>query len=154
MGKGGTTLKDLQKGSQNFGDGKWIAFRNNRMECMLQFSKPVRARSITVSTLVNVGAMIFPPRNIRIMGGNDPSNLRLLYQLAPPSDTLLTSNYLIPYECKFPPVSVRYIRVMVEPFGRLPVSMRPPLLPSPKKNEKPKPFNDKGWFFIDELFVN
>jgi hypothetical protein len=154
MGKGGTTLKDLQKGSQNFGDGKWIAFRNNGMECMLQFSKPVRARSITVSTLVNVGAMIFPPRNIRIMGGNDPSNLRLLYQLAPPSDTLLTSNYLIPYECKFPPVSVRYIRVMVEPFGRLPVSMRPPLLPSPKKNEKPKPFNDKGWFFIDELFVN
>jgi len=153
-GKGGTTLKDLQKGSQNFGDGKWIAFRNNRMECMLQFSKPVHARSVTVSSLVNVGAMIFPPKTISIMGGNDPVNLRILYQLAPPADTLLQSNYLIPYECKFPLVSVRFIKVTVEPFGRMPVSMRPPLLPSPKKNEKPKPFNDRGWFFIDEVFVN
>ncbi|MDO6435186.1 c-type cytochrome domain-containing protein [Flavitalea sp. BT771] len=164
MGKGGTTLKDLQKGSQNFGDGKWIAFRRNRMECMLQFSKPVRTRSITVSSLVNVGAMIFPPKNIRIMGGNDPSNLRLLYQLAPPADTLLTSNYLIPYECKFPPVSAKYIRVIVEPVGKLPVSMLPSQPAPPKKDEKapslaqkkekPKPANDKGWFFVDELFVN
>jgi uncharacterized membrane protein len=161
MGKGGTTLKDLQKGSQNFGDGKWIAFRNNRMECMLHFSKPIHARSITVSSLVNVGAMIFPPKTIRIMGGDDPANLRLLYQLAPPADTLLQSNYLIPYECKFPRVSVRYIRVTVEPFGKVPASM----LPSPpkkdekatspaQKKEKPKPANDKGWFFIDEVFVN
>jgi len=153
-GKGGTTLKDLQKGSQNFGDGKWIAYRNHRMECMLQFAKPVHTRSITVSSLVNVGAMVLPPRNIRIMGGNDPSNLRLLSQLTPPSDTLLASNYLIPYECKFPPVSVRFIKVMVEPAGRMPVSLRPPLPPAPKKGEKPKPYNDRGWFFVDELFVN
>jgi len=193
-GKGGTTLKDLQKGSQNFGDGKWIAFRNNRMECMLRFSKPVHARSITISSLVNVGAMIMPPKSIRIMGGDDPGNLRLLYQFAPTADTLLSSNYLIPYECKFPPVSVKYIRVMVEPFGRMPVSLRPlpppppkkeekaalpskkeekpalsskkeekPALPSkkddqatspPKKKEKPKPVNDRGWFFVDEIFVN
>ncbi|MBN9383877.1 MAG: chitobiase/beta-hexosaminidase C-terminal domain-containing protein [Chitinophagaceae bacterium] len=163
-GKGGTTLKDLQKGSQNFGDGKWIAYRNNRMECILKFSRPVHARSITVSSLVNVGAMIFPPRNISIMGGNDPADLRLLYQFSPPRDTLSTSNYLIPYECKFPTVTVKFIKVMVEPIGKLPASMLPPSPPQPKKDEKatspaqkkekPKPVNDKGWFFVDELFVN
>lgn len=170
-GKGGTTLKDLQKGSQNFGDGKWIGFRNNRMECMLVFSKPVHARSITVSSLVNVGAMIFPPKNIRIMGGNDPANLRLLYQLVPPGDTMPQSNYLIPYECKFSPVYVKFIKVMIEPIGKLPASLLPlppkkeekPASPPKKgdkaaspaqKKEKPKPVNDKGWFFVDELFVN
>ena len=81
-------------------------------------------------------------------------------------------------------MSVKYIRVMVEPFGRMPVSLRPlpppppkkeekPALPSKKddkaasptkkdervtvslqKKEKPKPVNDKGWFFVDEIFVN
>lgn len=140
---------------------------------MMKFSKPVHARSITVSSLVNVGAMIFPPKSIRIMGGNDPANLRLLYQAAPPADTLPTSNYLIPYECKFPPLLVKYIRVIVEPFGKLPVSMLPQAPPPAKKDEKaaspskkdekttpaqkkekPKPANDKGWFFIDEIFVN
>ncbi|HVW59401.1 MAG TPA: hypothetical protein VHC48_05175, partial [Puia sp.] len=165
--------KDLVKGSQSFGDGKWIAFRNNRMECMLRFSKPVHARSVTVSSLVNVGAMVMPPKSIRIMGGNDPANLRLLYQAAPPADTLLTSNYLIPYECKFQSAPVRFIKVTVEPFGKLPVSMLPSppppakkdekvTLPSKKdekttpaqKKEKPKPANDKGWFFVDEIFVN
>jgi hypothetical protein len=141
---------------------------------MLKFSQPIHARSITVSSLVNVGAMVMPPKSIRIMGGNDPANLRLLYQAAPPADTLLTSNYLIPYECKFQSVPVRFIKVTVEPFGRMPVSLRPVPPPPPakedtkvplpskkdekaapaQKKEKPKPFNDKGWFFVDELFVN
>ena len=125
---------------------------------MLVFPKPIHTHSVTVSSLVNIGAMIFPPKSIRVMGGNDPGNLRLLYQLSPPQDTLLLSSYLIPYECKFPPVSVKFIKVIAEPFGRLPVSMRPSpppaTPPSQKKKEKPKPANDKGWFFIDEVFVN
>jgi hypothetical protein len=157
-GKGGSTLKDLQKGSQNFGDGKWIAFRTGRMECMLRFAKPIHARSVTVSSLVNVAAMIFPPKNIRIMGGNDPANLRLLYQFNPPGDTLLSSNYLIPYVCRFPPIMVKCIRVIVEPIGKLPVSMLPSPPPPPKKDDKKKertnPANNMGWFFVDELFVN
>jgi len=98
------------------------------------------------------------------MGGNDPGNLRVLYQLTPPVDTMPQSNYLIPYVCKFPPTMVKYIRVMVEPIGKLPPSLLPPPPPPPKKDEKstsppkkkekPQPANDRGWFFVDELFVN
>jgi len=157
-GKGGTTLKDLVKGTQDFGDGKWIAYRS-RMECLEKFAKPIHVRSVTVSSLVNVGSMIYPPKSIRIMGGDDPGNLRLLYQLIPPVDTMPQSNYLIPYECKFPPTTVKYIRVVVEPIGKLPPSLLPPPPPkvdpkAPKKKEKPQPANDRGWFFVDELFVN
>jgi uncharacterized membrane protein len=178
-GKGGATLKDLQKGSQNFGDGKWIAYRS-RMECLMKFPKPVQARSITVSSLVNVGSMIFPPKSIRIMGGDDPANLRLLYQITPPTDTMPQANYLIPYVCNFPAIRVRCVKITVEPIGKLPPSMLPPAPPPPKelpsktapsgkpslsgktppagkqiiKKERPKPANDRGWFFVDELFVN
>jgi len=166
-GKGGASLNDLQKGTKNFGDGKWIAYRS-RMDCMVKFRKPVRARSVTVSSLVNVSSMIFPPKSIRIMGGNDPGNMRLLYHLTPPADTVFLSNYQIPYVCKFPPTDLRYIRVTVEPVGKLPPSLLPlpPAPPKkdeksasaskapPKKKEKPQPANDRGWFFVDELFVN
>jgi hypothetical protein len=166
-GKGGSTLKDLQKGSQNFGDGKWIAYRS-RMECLMKFPKPVHARSVTVSSIVNVGSMIFPPKSIRIMGGNEPGNLHLLYQYTPPTDTMPQSNYLIPYVCNFPATAVRYIEVTVDPIGKLPPSLLPAPPPppkadtsrkassntAPKKKDKPQPANDKGWFFVDELFVN
>jgi hypothetical protein len=58
--------------------------------------------------------------------------------------------------------------VTVEPVGKLPPSLLPlpPAPPKkdeksasaskapPKKKEKPQPANDRGWFFVDELFVN
>ncbi|HEY8968185.1 MAG TPA: hypothetical protein VIM64_03815, partial [Puia sp.] len=95
----------------------------------------------------------------------DPGNMRLLYQMTPPADTMPQSNYLIPYECKFPPTTVKYIKVMVEPIGKQPPSLLPPppkkdeksaqlSRTSPKKKEKVQPANDRGWFFVDELFVN
>ena len=124
-GKGGNTLKDLVKGSQNFGDGKWLAFRNNNLECTLVFSSRIRPQCITISSLVNVGALVFPPKDIRILGGNDPADLKLIYHSNPATDTLMQSNYLIPYECKFKPEWIRYIKVIVEPIGKLPKKFIP-----------------------------
>ena len=152
-GKGGNTLKDLVKGNQDFGDGKWLAFRKNNLECTLVFSSRIRPQGITISSLVNVGALIFPPKDIRIMGGNDPANLKLIYHIKPATDTLMQSNYLIPYECKLKPEWMRYIKVIVEPMGKLPKKFIPvPAVKDPKKPAAPK--NDTGWFFIDEIFVN
>jgi len=161
-GNGGNTLRDRIKGSENFGDGKWIAFRKNNMECMLVFSKPVGPKNITVSSLVNTGAFVFPPKSIGIWGGSDPKNLKLLYHIVPAQDTVPGPGYLIPYECKFNPVKVKFIKIVVEPIGKLPKQFRIPKNEKVKsktekaklKAEKPKPENDKGWFFIDEIFVN
>ncbi len=152
-GKGGNTLKDQVKGSQNFGDGKWLAFRNNNLECMMVFPSRIRPQCITISALVNVGALVFPPKEIRILGGNDPADLKLIYHSNPATDTLMQSNYLIPYECKIKPEWLKYIKVIVEPAGKLPKKFIPkPEKKDPKKPAAPK--NDKGWFFIDEIFVH
>ena len=168
-GKGGNTLRDLVKGNQSFGNGKWIAFRKNNMECVLRFSSPVKPQIITISSLVNVGAKIYPPKDIRILGGNDPGNLKLLYHGKPATDTLMQSNYLIPYDCPVKTAPVKYIKVIVEPIGNLPKKMiSEPEVKDPKKLvvkdskklsvkdfKKPAvPKIDKGWFFIDEIFIN
>jgi uncharacterized membrane protein len=163
-GKGGRTINDFVKGNQNFGDGKWIGFRKNNMECMMVFPKVIKPQNITVSSLVNVGALVFPPKDIKIFGGMDPKNLKPLYHLVPAIDTLPASNYLIPYECKITPTSLKYIKVIIEPIGKLPKQFLPE---KPKevigekkdknvalKKEVPKPFSDHGWLFVDEIFVN
>ena len=158
-GKGGKTLNDFVKGNQNFGDGRWIAFRNNNMDCMMVFQKPIKPQNITISSIVNVGAWVFPPKDIKIFGGMGSKDLKLLYHLTPAQDTLPLSNYLIPYECKITTGPVKYIKVVVEPIGKIPKQFIPlPEKPKkdekPKKGEKSKPVNYNGWFFIDEIFVN
>ena len=140
-GKGGSTLNDLVKGSTNYGDGKWIAYRKNNMECILVFSKPVNVSDITISSLINLGAYIFPLKSISISGGTTASNLKTLYHASPKQDTTTQGGYLVPYECKFPNTLVRYIKVVVVPYGKL-----------PKPLQLPK--NDLGWLFVDEIFVN
>jgi uncharacterized membrane protein len=151
-GKGGRTLNDFVKGNQNFGDGKWIGFRKNNMECMMVFPKTIKPQHITVSSLVNVGAWVFPPKDIKIFGGMDAKNLKLLYHFVPAIDTFPMSNYLIPYECKIKPAALRYMKVIVEPIGQLPKQFIQPKDPKDKKPRKKE--DDMGWLFLDEIFVN
>ncbi|HLX90982.1 MAG TPA: c-type cytochrome domain-containing protein [Puia sp.] len=151
-GNGGRTLNDFVKGSQNFGDGKWIAFRKNGLECMMVFSKAINPKNITVSSIVNVAAWLFPPKDIRIFGGMSKEDLKLLYHLAPAQDTMPMSNYLIPYECKISPSTVKYLKLVIEPIGKLPKQFIPPKNPKDKKPRRKE--DDMGWLFLDEIFVN
>ncbi len=144
-GKGGKTLNDLVKGNTDFGDGKWIGFRKENLECMLVFKKPVMAQNISVSSLVDVGSLAFKPKSIRIMGGTDSKNLRLLYQVSPTQDTLRKSNYLISYDCKFKPTDLKFVKVIVEPMGKLPPQFIKP--PDPKDKKPRKKEEDMGWLF-------
>jgi len=141
MGKGGKTLKDLVNGTLNYGDGKWLAFRKNNMECLLVFPKSVIPETITINSLTDVGSKIFPPKKILIYGGEEKNNLKLLYQSTPQKDTMQRPSYLIPYDCKIKPTKARFIKIVVEPFGQL-----------PKQPNEKKP--EYGWFFTDEIFVN
>jgi hypothetical protein len=162
--KGAKIINDFVKGSQDFGDGKWIAFRKNSMECILVFKKPIKVKDITISSLVNVGALIFPPKEIRIFGGTDIINLKPLYHIAPTQDTLPMSNYLIPYECRIAANTVKYIKIIVDPIGKLPKQFLPEKKvkgesektdkKSISRNKKADHANELGWFFIDEIFVN
>jgi hypothetical protein len=151
-GKGGKTLNDFEKGSQNFRDGKWLAFKKNNLECMMVFYEPINLQSITFSSLVNTGSQIFPPKEIKIYGGMSANNLKPLAQLVPAIDTLRTSNYLIPYELKINPATVQYIKVVATPVGQLPKQFIRPKDPKDKKPRKIE--DDMGWLFTDEIFLN
>ena len=50
---------------------------------------------ISISSIVNVGSLVFPPREIRIWGGTDPNHLVELDHFAPARDTAAASEYLI-----------------------------------------------------------
>ena len=77
---------------------------------------------------------------IEVWAGNDPGNLRLIKKLIPEQPQKVTSTYMKGYDLSFVPVKEKYLKVVVVPVGKLPGW-------HPGKG-------DKGWAFVDEIFLN
>ena len=81
-----------------------------------------------------------PPESVQVWGGDDPKRLRLLGEIRPKQPGKQVPPSMKNFECKFKPVSVKYVKVIAYPVGRLPAW-------HPGKG-------DKGWVFVDEILVN
>lgn len=136
----GNLLIDRQKGEADFRFGGWVAFRENRMECLLQFAAPTPVQSVTLSTLIDIGGYIMPAQSIEIWGGDDEKNLKLLGRLIPEQPKKMMPNAMKGFECKFNIATVKYIKVIGHPVAKLPAW-------HPGKG-------DKAWLFVDEVLVN
>ncbi len=140
-GDGASTLIDLAKGEvNNFKSRKWLGYKLNRMESLLLFNATVNIKSVTLSTLIDIGSYIMPPTSIEVWGGNELSQLKLLGRLTPPQPTAVTKGYLKGYEINFAPTRLKYLKVIA-----VPISMLPKWHPGK---------GDKGWVFVDEVYVN
>ena len=140
-GDGAATLTDLVKGeTNNIRSGKWLGYRNNRFESLLIFNSTPNVSKVTLSTLVDIGGYIMPPMSIEVWGGDDPKKLKLLHKLSPQQPSRIEKPSLQAFESSFSAVRVRYLKVIATTVTKLP-------LWHPGKG-------DKGWVFVDEIFVN
>ncbi len=140
-GDGPGTLIDLVKGeANNFKSGKWLGFRKNKMESLLFFDTAVNVKSVTLSTLVDIGGYIMPPLLIEVWGGDKINNLKWLGRVRPQQPTVIQPGYLKAFEVSFKPITVKYLKIIAVPVSKLPAW-------HPGKG-------DKVWVFADEVFVN
>lgn len=139
-GDGGKTLIDHVKGDLNFKNDRWLGFHAKKMEALMIFDKPVKTESVTISSIIDIGGYIMPPVSVEIWGGNDPNSLKLLGKIVPEQPSKIEKAYLRGYNCSFSSTEVKYIKVKATAVAKLPAW-------HPGKG-------DKGWFFVDEIFVN
>ncbi len=118
--KGWRTIADLIKSDQGRGSGKWLGFRNNNFEGLLWFHQGVQVTSVTLSMLRDIGSRIFPPANIEVWGGTDKNKMKLLGATIPKQPNKGDPTENIPVSCEFAPVTVKYIKVIAKPLGKLP----------------------------------
>lgn len=139
--KGGAkVLYDLDKGDLNTTTGKWLGYRDNRMEALLFYQQPVKASSVTVSAMKFTSPYIMPPVLVEIWGGNDIRQLKLLGKIKPVQPLKDEQGEVLPYEVSFAQQTLRYIKVIAVPVSKMPAW-------HPGKG-------DKGWVFVDEILVN
>lgn len=133
-------LIDHAIGEANFNIGGWVAFRENRMECLLSFANATTIKSVGISGLVDVGSYVMPPSLVQVWGGADSNHLTLLGQLKPEQPGKQLPSYTKNFECTFKPASVKYVKIIANPVAKLPAWHQGK--------------GDKAWIFLDELLVN
>jgi hypothetical protein len=138
-GQGAKTLINVEKGDLNIGSGKWLGFRNNKLEVLLMFNDPKMISGVNISALKNIMGYIMPPASVEVWAGNDRGSLKLLGRLSPAQPKKDGPVENIPLNIQFAPSSVKVLKVIAVPVPKLPKW-------HPGKGEK-------GWVFVDEIFV-
>jgi len=140
-GESKRSLIDLHKTeSNNFRNPQWVGFQKNNLEAILFFKKPTTLSTVTFSSLVDIGSFIFPAVKLEVWGANELGKWKKLGSLEPEQPTIIIPSYQKAFDISFKPETIKYLRVMAVPVSKIPKW-------HPGKGKK-------GWFFIDEIFLN
>ncbi|QEC52049.1 Fn3 domain-containing protein [Anseongella ginsenosidimutans] len=139
-GRGAFTLFDLDNGSMDIRDGKWLGYRGGELSASLEFKEPHTLNGVALSTFMNTGGYIFPPASVEVWGGADSSQLALLYKKSfeMPGEHQPAGKHI--YECPLEKQAVSYLKVVVKPLAELPSWHA----------GKGQP----AWVFVDEILLN
>lgn len=136
---GGKTLSDGEKGELNFRT-KWLGYKDNDMLAYLYFTNPVKLSNVSVSTIIDIGSYIMPAQQIEIWGGTSFSNLKLLKKINPQQPSMQVPPYMKGFDCDFAATEIKILKIVAKPVTKLPSW-------HPGKGQR-------GWVFVDEIFLN
>ncbi len=140
-GEGPKTLVNQKIGETDFSNNKWLGYRATDLECLLFFNTPTAISTVSLSTLVNIGSYIMPAAEIQVWGGPTAKSLVLLQKLRPSQPAMVGAPAArTGFTCTFATRQVRVLKLVVKPVAKLPAW-------HPGKGER-------GWVFVDEIFLN
>ena len=138
-GKGAQTLYDLEKGSINFKDNKWLGFEKSHATIYLDFGEKKEISRITVGVMEDTGAYIFSPKGMEVSVSENGNKYRIVASSSYP-----TAAGPLPPEIKnisenFDTVEARHVKLKV--MSNL---YNPQWHPAP---------GAPCWIFLDEVLV-
>ncbi|MEY4052707.1 MAG: hypothetical protein RIR64_1692 [Bacteroidota bacterium] len=141
---GPKTLFDYELGDKNFGNAKWLGYKDANMEMVIGFNQPTAIKEIYFNALVNLGSYIFPIVSIDVMGSMDGKNYTLISKNNYPGVTDATPKTLNEtrgFSCAIgKPAPYKFYKLVATNLKKLP-SWHP---------GKGTP----AWIFVDEIFLN
>lgn len=141
---GAKTLFDYELGDKNFGNAKWLGYKDANMELIIGFNKATAIKEIYFNALVNLGSYIFPIVSIDVMGSMDGKNYTIISKNIYPAVTDATPKTLNEtqgFSCAIAkPTAYKYYKFTATNLKKLP-------------NWHPGK-GTPAWIFIDEIFLN
>ena len=139
-GKESITLFDGRKGEPFLLKRDWLGYQDQPFIAILEFgNQPPLVNHITLSYGKMIRSHIMPPQRVEIWGGNDRQSMQRLQQITLTQPGNYQKNSVEGIDIAFDPAQHRVYKVIAQPVKKLP--------------EWHNAKGEKGWVFVDELFV-
>ena len=133
------SLTDGLKGETSNFAINWLGFRERPMDAILYLGNQGPIKELALSSLLNIGSYMFPPETIEVKGGPDRQHLTTIGMLTPPQPTKDGDSRILAYTVPLKTGSYPVLEIKVKPVAKLPAW----------HGGK----GQKGWFFVDEVFL-
>ena len=137
--EGAALLNDGNLGRGAYNSGRWLGFNGYPMDAVIDMEQPVEMRHVRFHALVNKGAWIYNPSNVKVLVSDDGENYREVAQKDIPISSWTDRDGIFAYEVGFEPVTARFVEVVVSGHD----------LP-----EDHSGYGNPAWIFIDEMEIN
>jgi len=140
-GEGAQGLIDGRKGFPDvLKEPSWLGYRFQPFSAGFGFEGEIpKVNKIVLSYGKNIGGYLFPPEEVEVWAGDDKTKLTLIKKMKVEQPTGYESLNVQALAIPLEPSSHRYYKVVARPVEKLP------------KWHQGK--GQKGWVFIDELFI-
>ncbi|MDW3650946.1 MAG: c-type cytochrome domain-containing protein [Bacteroidia bacterium] len=139
-GNGAQNLQDGEKGEAgNFTAKEWLGYQDSPFGAVFKFDQPTELSRLSLSYALNSNVYIMAPTSVEIWGGKDENSLQLLKKHNLPRAKDYEPNRVAGIDLAFDPVSYTTYKVVAKPLNPMPSWHRGA--------------GDKGWVFVDEVFL-
>lgn len=139
-GAGAKMLGDLERGSINFVDGKWLGYEGSHFNATFELDTTQEISSVSVGALSAPSNWIFFPTGFNISVSQDGKNFTTLHKETigqPKPDSTVKLRF---FDAEFAKTRAKYVRVEVRS-----------VLKNPDWHQSP---GGNSWLFVDEIVIN
>ena len=136
--EGAVLLNDGNLGRGAYNSGRWLGFSGYPLDAVIDLEQPAEMRHVRFHALINKGAWIYNPRQVKVLVSDDGEHFHEVAQKDIPISTWADRDGSFPYELEFEPVTARYVEVVIAGYD----------LP-----EDHSGFGNPAWIFVDEIEV-
>jgi arylsulfatase A-like enzyme len=134
---GDHALVDGIRGTSNFHDGVWQAFRGDDLDATIDLGQVQEIDRVAVSFFEAVASWIFLPEEVEISISKDKKNFQIIGSAADLKADEISA--IAEAHFRFPKTTARYVRVYAKSIG---------LCPKGHSGE-----GQKAWLFVDEIII-
>ena len=136
--EGAVLLNDGNLGRGAYNSGRWLGFCGYPLDAVIDLEQAAEMRHVRFHALVNKGAWIYNPSQVKVLVSDDGDNFREVAQKDFPISTWTDRDGIFAYEVEFEPVTARFVEVVVTGHD----------LP-----EDHSGYGNPAWIFVDEIEV-
>ena len=136
--EGAMLLNDGNLGRGAYNSGRWLGFNGYPLDAVVDLEQPAEMSHMRFHALINKGAWIYNPSNVKVLVSDDGEIFREVAQKDIPISTWADRDGIFSYEVELVPVTARYVEVVISGHD----------LP-----EDHSGFGNPAWIFVDEIEV-